>query len=287
MARSLKVGVRSGARSRNAAMSAVEPGSRGSRPAISLWTSSAREICSARSGRWVPYVGSALLSSLRHNGGVPFACEGCGRRSVFPDLIPAVGDVLRCPHCAHEWPFVRPPLLVVTGTAGIGKFTLCAELAGTVPDAVLLDADVLAVDLVSVAPPNQDYPAFWQSMMRLAHELAQNNVVVVYFSTLLPEQVLANSDVLDYFDSVHFLCLTCPPDVLWTRLAGRDGSAVAPARLNVLSDFNTALLAAASETPEATVVDAGRTTDEVEHDVRHWINTHLHGCDAIGTDSTP
>jgi broad-specificity NMP kinase len=220
-----------------------------------------------------------LSPPKQHNGGVPFTCEVCGRRGAFPDLIPAIGDVLQCPHCAHERPFVRPPLLVVTGTVGIGKSTLCAGLAGTIPGAVLLDADILAVDLVSVAPPNQDYAAFWRSMMRLAHELAQNNVVVVYFSTMLPEQVLANSDVLGYFHSVHFLCLTCPPDVLWARLAGRDGSAAATARANVWSDFNTALVAAASETPTATVVDANRTTDEVEHHVRHWINTHLYGPD--------
>src|SRR6266480_2545861 len=117
---------------------------------------------------------------------MPFTCEACGRRSAFPGLIPAVGDVLRCPRCAR--------------------------LAGTIRGAVLLDADVFAEDLVSVVPPNQDYPAFWRSMMRLAHELAQNNVVVVYFSTMLPEQLLANTDALNYFESVHFLCLTCPPD---------------------------------------------------------------------------
>ena len=130
---------------------------------------------------------------------MPFTCEVCGRRSVFPDLIPAVGDVLRCPHCAGERPFVRPPLLVVTGAAGVGKSTLCARLAGTVPGAVLLDADIVAEDLISVVPPNQDYPAFWRSMMRLAHELAQNDVVVVYFSTMMPEQVLGNRDVLGQF----------------------------------------------------------------------------------------
>jgi hypothetical protein len=225
-------------------------------------------------------------SSRRHNGGMPFTCEVCGRRSVFPDLIPAVGDVLRCLHCGDERPFVRPPLLVVTGTVGIGKSTLCARLAGTIPGALLLDADILANDLVSVAPPNQDYPAFWRSMMRLAHELAQNNVVVVYFSTMLPEQVLANTGVLGYFDSVHFLCLTCPPDALWARLAGRDGDAAATARVNVWRDFNNALVAAASETPTATLVDAGRATDKVELDVRHWINTQLGGRRAPGTNST-
>ena len=190
-------------------------------------------------------------------------------------MIPAVGDVLRCPHCAAERPFVKPPLLVVTGTAGVGKSALCARLAGTIPGAVLLDADIHAEDLISVVTPNEDYPAFWRSMMRLAHELAQNKVVVVYFSGMLPEQVLANSDVLSYFASVQFLCLTCPPDVLRVRLSGHEGKP-RPLQSSMGSSFNRALVAAASEIPTATVLDAGGTMDEVEHDVRHWIETRLY-----------
>ena len=216
---------------------------------------------------------------------MPFTCEVCGRRGDFPDLIPPVGDVLRCPNCADERPFVRPPLLVVTGTAGIGKSVLCARLAGTIPGALLLDADILAADLVSVVSPNQDYPAFWRSMMRLAHELAQNNVVVVYFAVMLPEQVLANSDLLGYFDSVNFLCLTCPPDALRSRLADREPDAVI-ARVQVWVEFDNALVAAASQIPTATVVDAGRAVDEVEHDIRRWIDTQLRRRGAFGTGST-
>jgi hypothetical protein len=217
---------------------------------------------------------------------VPFTCEVCGR-SAFPDLIPVVGEVLRCPHCADERPFVRPPLLVVTGTAGIGKSTLCARLAGTIAGAVLLDADIHALDLISVLPPNEDYPAFWRSMMRLAHELAQNNLVVVYFSVMLPEQILSNNDVLGYFDSVHFLCLTCPPGVLRARIAGKDGSRAPAERIDVWIDFNSALVAAASKTATATVLDAGRPASEVEVDVRQWITAQLHQCGALRTDPTP
>ena len=205
---------------------------------------------------------------------MPFICEGCGR-SAFPDLIPAVGDVLQCPSCAAKRSFVRPPLLVVTGTAGIGKSTLCARLAGTVDRVVFLDADIHATDLVSVVPPNQDYPAFWRSMMRLAHELAQSGLVVVYFSVMLPEQVLVNSEILSYFDSVQFLCLTCAPDQLRARIAGRDGSATAAARTQVWVDFDAALVAAAGEVPTATVLDAGRPVDIVERDVRRWIHSLL------------
>lgn len=205
---------------------------------------------------------------------MPFTCDFCGGRS-WPDLIPVVGGVLRCPRCAEERPFVRPPLLIVTGTAGIGKSTLCHRLAGTIPGAILLDADIFAEDLISVTPPNQDYAGFWRSMMRLAHEVAQNNAVAVFFSTMLPEQALENSDVLDYFDSAHFLCLTCTPDVLHDRLARRDGSAAATSRLQVWVDFNDTLVARASEMPTATLVDAGGTMDQLEHEARHWINTKL------------
>ena len=208
-------------------------------------------------------------------------CEVCGGRS---DLIPAVGDVLRCPHCADERRFVRPPLLVVTGTAGVGKSTLCARLAGTVHGAVILDADIHAEDLVSVASPDHDYQAFWRSMMRLAHEIAQNDVAVVYFGVMLPQQVLANSDVLSYFDSARFLCLICQPEVLRARLTSRVKDGMITGGVEMWVDFNGALVKAAIQTPTATVVDAGRTVDEVEHDVRHWINTHLPGRGV--TDST-
>ncbi len=194
---------------------------------------------------------------------------GTGRSS-----IPAVGDKLRCPRCANERPFVRPPLLIVTGTVGSGKSTLCARLAGTVPGAVLLDADIFAEDLRSVVPPKADHREFWRSMMQLAHELAQNNLVVAYFSTMLPEQVLDNRDVLGYFASVQFLCLACSPDHLGERLVRREGAA-ARYRLNVWADFNAALVAAATKLPTASVVDAGRSVDEVERDVRRWFSDQL------------
>jgi hypothetical protein len=216
---------------------------------------------------------------------VPFTCEVCGRRGVFPDLLPPVGDVLRCRNCGDERPFVRPPLLVVTGTAGVGKSVLCARLAGTVPGALFLDADILAADIASVVSPNADYPAFWGSLMRLAHELAQNNVVVVYFAVMLPEQVLANDDLVGYFDSVHFLCLTCPPDVLRSRLADREpGPGIG--RAEVWVAFDQALVAAASEMPTATVLDAGRAVDDVEHDVRRWIDAQLGWRGVFGTGPT-
>jgi hypothetical protein len=184
--------------------------------------------------------------------------------------------VLRWPLCGDERPFVRSPLLVITGTVGIGKSVLCARLAGTIPGAVLLDSDIFAEEFVSVVSPEPDYQAFWRSLMRLAHELAQNRVTVVFFAPMLPEQALANIDALGYFDSVRFLCLTCSPDVLRARITRREPQAL-DARIRVWAEFDAALVAAVRKLPMATVLDGGRPINEVEHDVRLWIRAQLHG----------
>jgi hypothetical protein len=58
-----------------------------------------------------------------------------------------------------------------------------------------------------IVSPNNDYPALRRSMMRLAHELVQSNVMAVCFGVMLPEHILANSDLVSYFESLHFLLL--------------------------------------------------------------------------------
>ena len=212
---------------------------------------------------------------------MPFTCEACGAGG---DLIqiPAHGTVLRCPQCGHERRYVRPPLLVVTGTPGAGKSTICARLAGGIPGAVLLDADVFAGQMVSDVPPNEDYPAFWRSLTRLAHEISQNNLAVVFFSGMVPEQLLANTDVLDYFESVSFLCLTCDAEALRPRFIRRVGSGSDTQRIEAAVDrwgrFNDVLIDAARSTDGVDAIDATRSVGEVESDVRGWIIAKLQRC---------
>jgi predicted ABC-type ATPase/DNA-directed RNA polymerase subunit RPC12/RpoP len=209
---------------------------------------------------------------------VPFTCEACG---AGRDLIqiPAHGTVLRCPQCGHERRYVRPPLLIVTGTPGAGKSTVCARLAGRFPGAVLLDADVFAGQMISDAPPNEDYPAFWWAMTRLAHEISQNNLAVVFFSVMLPDQLLANTDVLNYFESVSFLCLRCDAEVLRPRFMRRVGSGGdtqgIQAAVDRLGRFNDVLMDAARSTDGVDVIDATRSVGQVERDVREWIVAKL------------
>ena len=220
---------------------------------------------------------AAWLQSL----GVPFTCDACGA-GRDPAQIPAHGAVLRCPQCEDERPFFRPPLLMVAGTSGAGKSTICARLAGTIPGAVLLDADVFTDDMISLVHPNEDYPAFWRSLARLAHEISQNHLVVVFFSVMLPQQLLANTDVLEYFESVSFLCLTCDADVLRTRFIRRLGSGSdnqsIEAAVDRWSRFNDVLTEAALATDHVHVVDATRSIGEVESDVRGWVLERLQRC---------
>ncbi len=197
--------------------------------------------------------------------------------------MPAAGDVLRCPHCEHERPFVRPPLLVVVGPIGVGKSTLCSRLAGTLPGAVLVDADIFGAHHVKVVGGEPDYTAFWRWMIEVAHEIAQNSVVVTYFSVMLPEQILANVNALEYFDGVHFLYLKAPDHVLRERLTRQAGTVASPAAIDTYLDkqakdwkaFNAILDEAATRTPHTTVIDAARPLTAVESEVRGWIASHL------------
>ena len=212
---------------------------------------------------------------------VPFTCDACGAGRDLTQ-IPAHGAVLRCPQCEDERPFFRPPLLIVAGTSGAGKSTICARLAGTIPGAVLLDADVFTDDMISLVHPNEDYPAFWRLLARLAHEISQNNLTVVFFSVMLPQQLLANTDVLDYFESVSFLCLRCEAEVLRTRFIRRLGSGSDMQSIRggygPVESVQRCSHGRRSATDHAHVIDATRSIGEVEGDVRGWILDRLQRC---------
>lgn len=205
--------------------------------------------------------------------------------------MPAARGVLMCPHCSKARPFARPPLLVVVGPIGVGKSTVCSRLAGTLPGAVLLDADTFGAQHVKVVGSEPDYTAYWRWMLEVAHEIAQNNVVVTYFSVMLPEQILANLDALEYFDSIRFLYLKAPHQVLRERILRQAGTMAASVDIESYLDertrewnaFNAVLDEAAFATPNTIVVDATRPASEVEHEVRAWISRHL---DAVSTPAT-
>jgi len=155
----------------------------------------------------------------------------------------------------------------------------------------LLDADIFGEQHVEVVPADPDYTAFWRWLMEIAHEIAQNHLVVVYFSVMLPEQILANVEALKYFDSVHFLYLRAPDPLLRERITRQAGTIATKVDIDAYLDertkewnaFNAVLDKAATSTPQTTVVDATRPPNEVEEDVRAWINAHVKPLSPLAT----
>ena len=119
-------------------------------------------------------------------------------------------------------------------------------------------------------------------MARLAPEISQNNLAVVFFSVMLPQQLLANRDVLEYFESVSFLCLKCDAEVLRTWFMRRAGNGGDTHRIEAAVDrwarLNDVLIDGASSVNDVHMIDATRSVGEVEADVRRWVLARLQSC---------
>ncbi len=173
------------------------------------------------------------------------------------------------------------------GTIGCREVDHLRSARREIPGAVLIDADVFTDDMVSLVTPVKDHPAFWRFLAKVADEISQNDLVVVYFSVMLPGQLLANADVVDYFESVSFLCLTCDAGVLRQRLTRRVGAWTDTQTIDEAVDrwhrFNEALVDAAGRTEDALMIDASRSVSEVEPDVRDRVLTRLQNYPEPGT----
>lgn len=64
------------------------------------------------------------------------ACLQCGAyradKTIDPDRNVAI-----CPECGHRHPFLRLPLLIVSGASGADKSTISYALLGHIPQVVI------------------------------------------------------------------------------------------------------------------------------------------------------
>ncbi len=143
-------------------------------------------------------------------------CYACGEYHA-DKIIDDVGErpVAVCPECGHEHPFVMSPLLIVTGASGAGKSTILQLLIGTVSEAVLLEGDILwfgddhAVDHFEV-------------LLRVCKNVSQAGRPVVLFGAGIGVPDNMESCVeRRYFSTLHYLALTCDPEILMERLRAR------------------------------------------------------------------
>ena len=146
-------------------------------------------------------------------------CENCGAYHADKEIDPA-GPAAICPECGHAHPFASLPLLVVGGASGAGKSTICSRLAGKIPGAVLLEADIFWRPEFNT--PEDGYRVFFDLWLRLAKNIAQSAWPVVLFGAGfgVPGN-LEGSVERRYFSEIHYLALVCDDAVLAERLRRR------------------------------------------------------------------
>jgi len=146
----------------------------------------------------------------------------CGRCGLYraDKLIDPSGPDAICPECGQRHRFIQARLLMVAGASGSGKTTVCRQLTGAVPQAVLLDADILWRP--EFDDPGSHYRDFFETWLRMCKNIAQSGRPAVMFGAGfgVPDNIEPCVE-RRYFSTTHYLALTCADAVLVDRLERR------------------------------------------------------------------
>ena len=146
-------------------------------------------------------------------------CVQCGLYRA-DKLIDASSSYAICPECGYQHPFLRLPLLVVSGASGSGKTAVCHHLTGQLPQAILLDSDILWQ--AEFNEPEHNHRDYFETWLRVCKNVSQSGRPVVLFGAGIgvPEN-LENCIERRYFSEIHYLALTCDARILTKRLQQR------------------------------------------------------------------
>ncbi|MDT0329136.1 AAA family ATPase [Nocardiopsis lambiniae] len=148
----------------------------------------------------------------------PLICTHCGEWDPAPDTSSGV-SVLRCSSCARTRPFLRLPLYCVSGPSGTGKSTIAGLLLERLRDRfVVLEQDLLWVG--GLRDPADHHRLFRSTWLRTAAMVQQSGRPVVLCGTVVPPEFEPLPERA-LFTDVHYLALTCAPEVLAERLRAR------------------------------------------------------------------
>lgn len=193
----------------------------------------------------------------------PWICDRCGCLLEQP---------LVCGECGHRQALARQPLYCLTGPSGTGKSTVARVLLPRLSDRfVVLEQDVLW--LPELSDPTGEHRLFRSTWLRLAAMIGQSGRPVLLCGTVIPPE-LEPLPERALFSAVHYLALTCQPDVLAQRLRAR------PAwrewdepRIAEMLDYAEWLAASATtlSPPVALLDTTGRSVEATAQDVCSWL----------------
>lgn len=181
-----------------------------------------------------------------------------------------------CPHCGHQHPFQRLPLLLIGGASATGKSAILHELSGQFNQAVLLEVDLLW--LAEFENPTDGHRKFHETWLRLAKNIGQNGRPVVLFGAGLavPENI-ENCVERRYFSDTHYLALVCEKDELRRRLLARPAwrKSGQPEQLKDQLDYNSWLIREGPrQIPPVSLIETTDSPVEASANaVKEWIES--------------
>ena len=204
-------------------------------------------------------------------------CARCGEYRA-DKIIDPEGPYAICPVCEHPHPFLRLPLMVVSGASGAGKTTICLNLLGKIRQAVLLDSDIFW--RAEFNRPEENYREFHEMCLRVCKSIGQSGRPVVLFGAGIgvPENVEPCVE-RRYFSELHYLALVCEEKILAGRLRrrgpGRKSSD--PAYIAEHVKFNRWFKECSGKTdPPVDLLDtSGVPVEETTTQVAAWIRERI------------
>lgn len=200
-------------------------------------------------------------------------CAGCGEWIEVPKVE---GATLACPECGHREPFTRLPLFALTGPSGTGKSTVCRLLTARLRDRmVVLEQDLLWLD--GLRDPAGDHAAFRRTWLRLIASINQGGRPVLLCGTVAPPE-LEHRPERALLGKIHYLALTCDPEVLSARLRTRPAwRGWNEARIAEAVEFDAWLrdYAARARHPVELLDTTTSTPADTADAVTRWLHPHL------------
>jgi energy-coupling factor transporter ATP-binding protein EcfA2 len=173
-------------------------------------------------------------------------CPGCGEWS---NQRPVVDSTIVC-ECGWKQPIALHPLLLVTGASGTGKTTIALQLAGRLPEAVVLDQDILWMPEMDT--PEDNWKRFGTLWLRVAANIAQSGRPVMLLGSAVPGQYERLPE-RRLIGPIHTLALVCEEDELVRRLADRPSwrDSCEASFITAMLQFNQSLRRLALESPDS------------------------------------